>query len=93
MNSRLSELLIRDSVFLDPPYVSSSRCCLCSCHGLVLLKKRFKGRLVGLSLHCSRRLIVLLPPHEFLHSSPDAPRTTQAQETSASEGRNYYQGI
>ena len=29
----------------------------------------------------------------FLHSSPEAPRTTQALETSASEGRNYYQGI
>ena len=37
--------------------------------------------------HCSRRLIVLLPPNEFLHSSPEAPRTTQARETSASEGR------
>ena len=32
-------------------------------------------------------LIVLLPPNEFLHSSPEAPRTTQARETSASEGR------
>ena len=34
-----------------------------------------------------------LTPNEFLHSSPEAPRTTQSQETSASEGRNYYQGI
>ena len=55
--------------------------------------KRFKGRLVGLFQHCIPRLIVLLPPSEFLHSSPEAPRTTQARETSASEGRNYYQGI
>ena len=52
-----------------------------------------KGRLVGLFQHCSWRLIVLLPPNEFLHSSPEAPRTIQAQETSASEGRKYYQGI
>ena len=57
------------------------------------LKKRFKGRLAGRFQHCSRRLIVLLPPDEFLHSSPEAPRTTQTRETSASEGRNYYQGI
>ena len=54
--------------------------------------KRFKGRLVGLFQHCIRRLIVLLPPNEFLHSSPEAPRTIQARETSGSEGRNYYQG-
>ena len=53
----------------------------------------FKRRLVGLFQHFSRRLIVLLLPNEFLHSSPEAPRTTQARETSASEGRNYYQGI
>ena len=57
------------------------------------LKKGFKGRLVGLFQHCSRRLIVLLPPNEFLHSSPEAPRTTQAGETSASKGRNHYQGM
>ena len=56
-------------------------------------KKRFKGRLVGPFQHCSLRLIVLLPPNEFLHSSPEAPRTIQARETSASEGRSYYQGI
>ena len=48
---------------------------------------------MGLIQHCSRRLIVLLPPNEFLHSSPEAPRTIQARETSASEWRNYYQGI
>ena len=48
---------------------------------------------MGLFQHRSRRLIVLLPPNELLHSSPEAPRTTQARETSASEGRNYYQGI
>ena len=54
---------------------------------------RFKGRLVGLFQHCSRRLIVLLTPNEFFHSSPEAPRTIQARETSASEGRNYYEGI
>ena len=51
------------------------------------------GGLVGLFQHCSRRLIVLLPPNEFLHSSPEAPRTIQARETSATEGKNYYQGI
>ena len=34
-----------------------------------------------------------LTPNEFLHSSPEAPHTTEARETSASEGRNYYQGI
>ena len=34
-----------------------------------------------------------LTQNEFLHSSPEAPRTIQARETSASEGRNYYQGI
>ena len=51
--------------------------------------KRFKDRLVGPFQHCIRRLIVLLPSHEFLRSSPEAPRTTQARETSASEGRNY----
>ena len=55
--------------------------------------KMFKRRLVGLFQHFSRRLIVLLLPNEFLHSAPEAPRTTQARETSASEGRNYYQGI
>ena len=48
---------------------------------------------MGLFQHCVRRLIILLPPDEFLHSSPEAPRTTQARETSASEIRNYYQGI
>ena len=58
-----------------------------------IVKKRFKGRLVGLFQHCSRRLIVLLPPNEFLLSSPEAPRTIQARETSVSEGRNYYQGV
>ena len=57
------------------------------------LKKWFKGRLVGLFQHFIRRLIVLLSPYEFLHSSPEAPRTIQVRETSASEGRNYYQGI
>ena len=57
------------------------------------LKKKFKGRLVGPFQHCIRRLIVLLPPNEFLHSSPEAPRNIQARETSAKEGRNYYQGI
>ena len=46
----------------------------------------FKGRLVWLFQHCSLRLIVLLLPNE-------APRTIQARETSAIEGRNYYQGI
>ena len=50
----------------------------------------FKGRLLGLFQHCSRRLIVLLLPNEFLHSSPEAPHTIQGRETSASEGRNYY---
>ena len=55
--------------------------------------KRFKDRLVGIFQHCSRRLILLLPPNEFLHSSPEVPRTIQAGETSASEGRNYYRGI
>ena len=55
-------------------------------------KKRFKGRLVGPFQHCIRRLIVLLPQmNSFIH--PEAPRTTQARETSASEVRNYYQGI
>ena len=34
-----------------------------------------------------------LTPNEFLHSSPEAPRTIQARETSASEGRDYYQRI
>ena len=52
-----------------------------------------KGRLVRPFQHCIRRLIVLLPPNEFLHSSPEAPRTIQERETSASEGRNYYKGI
>ena len=60
-------------------------------HGI--FKKKFKGRLVGLFQHCTRRLIVLLPPNEFLHSYPETPRTMQARETSASQGRNYYQGI
>ena len=55
--------------------------------------KRFKGRLVGFFQHCSRKLTVLLPPNEFLHSSPEAPRTIQARETSVSEGRNCQQGI
>ena len=59
----------------------------------IALKKLFKGRLVGLFQHCSQRLIVLLPPNEFPHSSPEAPSTTQARETSASELSNYYQGI
>ena len=57
------------------------------------LSKRSKGRLVGPFQHCIRRLIVPLHPNKFLHSSPEAPRTTQARETSASEGRNYYQGL
>ena len=53
-----------------------------------MILKRFKGRLVGPFQQC--RLIVFLPPNELLHSFPEAPRTTQARETSASEGRNYY---
>ena len=69
----------------------------CSRRALLLgvmqvLKERFKGRVVGFFQHCILRLIILLPPNEFRHSSPEAPRTTQARETSASEGRNY-QGI
>ena len=52
-----------------------------------------KYRLMGIFQNCSRRLIVLLTPNEFVHSSTEAPRTTQARETSDSEGRNYYQGI
>ena len=48
---------------------------------------------MGLFQHCNRKLIVLLSPDEFLHSSPEAPHTTQERETSANEGRNYYQGI
>ena len=56
-------------------------------------KKGFKVAWWGLFQHCSRRLTVLLPPNEFLHSSPEVPRTIQARETSASEGRNYYQDI
>ena len=55
--------------------------------------KRFKGCLVGRFQHCIRRLIVLLPPNEFLYSSPEAPRTIQGRETSTREGMNYYQGI
>ena len=35
------------------------------------------------------RPIVPLPPISSLHSSPEAPRTTQARETSASEWGNY----
>ena len=35
------------------------------------------------------RPIVPLPPMSSPHSSPDAPRTTQARGTSASEGGNY----
>ena len=70
---------------LPPSYNDCRRC--------GRFKKSFKGGLVGPFQHCSRRLIVLLPSNEFLHSSPEAPRTIQARETSASEGRNYYQGI
>ena len=40
---------------------------------------RFKGRLVGLFQQYTRRLIVLLPPNEFLHSSLEAPRSIQAE--------------
>ena len=61
--------------------------------GIWLVKKRLEGRLMGLFQHCIRRLIVLLPPNDFLHSSPEAPRTIQVRETSVSEERNYYQGI
>ena len=39
---------------------------------------------MGLLQRCSLRLIVLLPPNEFLHSSPEAPRTIEARD--ASEG-------
>ena len=34
-----------------------------------------------------------LTTNEFLHLSPEAPRTIQARDPSTSEGRNYYQGI
>ena len=39
-----------------------------------------KGGLLEPFQHCIRRLIVLLPPNEFLHSSPEAPRTTLARD-------------
>ena len=52
-----------------------------------------EGRLVGLFSALHPEADCTLTPNEFLHSSQDAPRTTQARETSASEGRNYYQGI
>ena len=39
------------------------------------------------------RLIVPLPPMSSPHSSPEAPRTTLARETSASEGGNYTRNV
>ena len=39
--------------------------------------------------HCSLQADCTLAPMGSPHSSPEAPRTTQARETSASEGWNY----
>ena len=57
------------------------------------VKKSLKGRLVGLFSALQPKADCTLTANEFLYSSPEAPRTLQARETSASEGRNYYQGI
>ena len=53
-----------------------------------VLKKKVKGRVLGFYGTAACRLIVPLPPMISPHSSPEAPRTTQARETSVSEGGN-----
>jgi hypothetical protein len=58
---------------------------LSSAQGLKGLKVAVLGLSTALRL-CS--LLYPWPPREFPHSSPEAPRTTQARETSTSEGGN-----
>jgi hypothetical protein len=52
-------------------------------------KGKGKGRYLGRFRHCSRVDLLYPCPQDFPHSSPEAPRTTQARETSASKGGNY----
>jgi len=54
-----------------------------------LILKKVKGDVWGLFGTAACRPIVPLPPMSSPHSSPEAPRTAQARETSASEGGNY----
>jgi hypothetical protein len=50
---------------------------------------RFKGRSIGPVYSTATSIVYCtLSPKEFPHSSPEAPRTTQARETSTSEGGN-----
>jgi hypothetical protein len=51
--------------------------------------KGFKGRSIGPVYSTATSIaFCTLGPKEFPHSSPEAPRTTQARETSTSEGGN-----
>ena len=56
---------------------------------VLLLKVTIKGRVWGLFGTAACRPIVPLPQMSSPHSSPEAPRTTYAGETSANEGGNY----
>jgi len=55
------------------------------------VKKKVKGRFMGLFQHCGRLVYCILTPNKFPHSSPEAPRIIQMRETSTSEGGNYYE--
>ena len=57
----------------------------------IIKKKKVYRSLIGAFSALHPKADCTLIPNEFLHSSPEAPHTTQARETSASEGRNYYQ--
>ena len=57
------------------------------------VKKKVKGRFMGLFQHCGRLVYCILTPNKFPHSSPEAPRIIQMRETSTSEGGNYYEWI
>jgi hypothetical protein len=51
--------------------------------------KKVKGRVIGPFFGTAALKPDCTLGPEFPHSSPEAPRTIQAQETSTSEGGNY----
>jgi hypothetical protein len=56
---------------------------------ILWLGKRFKGRSIGPVYSTVTSIVYCtLGPKEFPHSSPEAPRTTKARETSTSEVGN-----
>jgi hypothetical protein len=58
-------------------------------HMRFALRISFKGRCIGPVYGTAASIaFCTLGPKEFPHSSPEVPRTTQARETSTSEGGN-----